>query len=76
MKAHDLRADDLHLADRVAQYLGRRALVAVEAELHVLGRDGIAVVEFQIGTQLELVRLAVGTLLQDSARLGPIFVPG
>src|SRR5262249_3786500 len=45
------------------QHLGPRALVALEAELHVVRGHGVAVVELEPGPQLELVGLAVGTLL-------------
>ncbi|OLC00517.1 MAG: hypothetical protein AUH30_02350 [Candidatus Rokubacteria bacterium 13_1_40CM_68_15] len=45
--------DDLDVADLLAHLPG--ALAALEAEFHVLGREGIAVVELQSLAQLELV---------------------
>src|SRR5262249_6188788 len=63
MKAYYQGIDDLDLSDVLLQDLRRRTPVAVEAELHVFRRYGIAVVKLQSRTQLELVRLAVRTLL-------------
>ena len=53
VKAHAIGIDDDHLPHLVVQDL--RALGAVEAELHVLGGEGVAVVELQALAQLELV---------------------
>jgi hypothetical protein len=77
VEADGERVDDLDLAHASLELVGPRALVAVVAELHVLGGDGIAVVELEAASQLELVGQPVGTLLfHDSARLGAIFWPG
>ena len=46
MEAHLVRVDDLDRLDVLFQVCGARAFVALEAELHVLGRERIAVVEF------------------------------
>src|SRR5262245_64927165 len=59
-EAHRERIDGLHRADARLQLLGRRALVALEAELHVLAGDGIAVVELEPPSELELVSEPVG----------------
>jgi len=47
--------DDLDGGHRVAQHLGRHTPVAVEGELHVLGRHDVAVVELHAPAQDELV---------------------
>ena len=54
--------DDLDGLDPLVQDLGRDAPVAGEAELHVLGRERIAVVEPEPLSQLELVHEPVRTL--------------
>ena len=62
-EAHAMRIDDLHGFHALVQLPGRRPTVAVEAELHVLGREGVAVVELEAFPQLELDHEAVRTLL-------------
>ena len=62
-EAHAVRVDDLHRLHPLVQELGRGAPVALEAELHVLGREGIAVVEPEALAQLELVHEPVRALL-------------
>jgi hypothetical protein len=57
-EAHPGRTDDLDVADAVFQNLAD--LRPLEAELHVVGGERIAVVELQAFAQLELVGLAVG----------------
>src|SRR3989449_3746098 len=54
------RVDDLHLLDLILEELRRPAAVALEGELHVLGGDGLAVVELGPLAQHELVAGAVG----------------
>src|SRR5438093_3404455 len=61
-KAHGERIDDLHLFDAGLELLGARPLVALEAELHVLRSDGVAVVELEPAAELELVHEPVGAL--------------
>ena len=53
LEAHAVRIDDRDLPHLVVQDL--RSLGAMEAELHVLGGERIAVVELEPLTQLELV---------------------
>ena len=48
VKPHDPRIDDLDLLDVLLQRLGAGAVVALEAELDVLGRHRVAVVERQV----------------------------
>jgi len=76
MKAHHPGIDDLHSRDAVVQDLGGRALVALEAELHVVRGQWIAVVEFQSWPQLELVIEAVLTLLPGFCEARAHLVPG
>ena len=64
-EAHPGRSHHDDLAHFLVQDL--RALGAVEAELHVLGGEGVAVVELQPLAQLELVGLLVRA---DGPRLG------
>ena len=64
---HAMGVDDLHGLHPLVQNLGRDAPVALEAELHVLGRERIAVVEPETLAQLEFVHEPVRTL---SPRLG------
>src|SRR5262245_59765595 len=54
-ETHRERIDDVDLADARLELLGARPLVALEAELHVLAGDGIAVVELEPPAELELV---------------------
>src|SRR5207247_10393440 len=63
VEAHRQRIDGLDLSDTRLELRRARALVALEPELHVLGRDGVAVVELEPSAQLELIALGVGTLL-------------
>jgi hypothetical protein len=63
VEAHGQRIDDFDLLDVILQGLRSRALVALEAELHVLGRQRVAVVKLQARAQLELVGQAVLALL-------------
>ncbi len=66
--------DDLDFAHPVLEQLGRRALVAVERELHVLRRDGIAVVERDALAEDELVAEPVpghAPRLGEARRIGP-----
>src|SRR5262249_62394124 len=46
-EAHAMRIDNLYSLHPLVQHLGRCAAIAVEAELHVLGRERIAVVELE-----------------------------
>ena len=52
----------LHQADACIQFLGPRAFVTLEAEFHVLGGNGFAIVELEAPTQFELVREPVRAL--------------
>src|SRR3989454_842046 len=54
------RVDDLQLLDLVLEELRRPAAVTLEGEFHVLGGDGLAVVELGPLAQHELVAGAVG----------------
>ena len=63
MEAHEERSDDLDVRDVFLKSRRASALVPLEAELHVIGRHGVAVVELQPGAQLELVGPAVRALL-------------
>ena len=49
----------LHLLDALAEQRSAGALVALEGELHVLARDGIAVVEARALAQHEIPRAAI-----------------
>ena len=62
MEAHRQGIDDLDLAHVRLDLLGSRSPIALVAELDVLARDGIAVVEFEIAPQLELIHEPVGAL--------------
>src|SRR5437879_12880243 len=62
MKSHRQRIDDLHLADASGKFPGPRALITLETEFHVLGGDGVAVVELEVAAQLERVREPVRAL--------------
>src|SRR5262249_49352807 len=55
LKADRERIDDVDLADASQEFLGAGAAIALEAELYVLGGQGIAVVELEPTAQLELV---------------------
>ena len=66
-KAHPGRIRGLHARDSLFQELRRRAPVALERELHVVGRDGIAVVEPGTLAKDELVDEAV---LRDAPGFG------
>src|SRR4029453_10306118 len=57
---HLQRARRLDGGDAVVDGLGRGALVALERELHVLGREGVTVVELHALAKRELVHAAVG----------------
>ena len=59
VEAHDARIDDLDLLDVFVQDLRGGAVVALEAELDVLGGQRVAVVEFQVRAQLEFIDQAV-----------------
>src|SRR5207245_10519160 len=61
------RMHDLHLPDARLKLFGSCTFIALEAELHILGRGGITVVELEPAAQLELVREAVRAL---APRLG------
>ena len=61
-EAHGERIDDLDRAHASLELLGAGAFVALEAELHVLGGEGIAVVELEPAAQLELVHEPVRAL--------------
>src|SRR5206468_10265016 len=61
-KAHREGIDDLHMLDTRLQLLGARPLVPLEAELHVLGGDGLTVVELEPTAQPELVHESVRAL--------------
>src|SRR3989441_9587882 len=62
MKSHRQRIDDLHLADASSKFPGPSALITLETEFHVLGGDGVAVVELEAAAQLELVHEPVRAL--------------
>ena len=53
--AHASRVRGLDLLDAILEQLGRRALVALERELHVVGGDRLAVVEVGVLPQHEVV---------------------
>ena len=61
-EAHGQWVDDLDGANVSLQLLRASALVALEAELHVLGGQRVAVVELEVAAQLELVHESVGAL--------------
>ena len=65
VEAHAVGIDDRDLAHLVLERPG--PLVALEAELHVLGGERVPVVELQPLAQLELVRALIGA---DRPRLG------
>src|SRR3989475_898182 len=75
MKSHRRRIDDLHMPDASSKFPGPRALITLETEFHVLGGDGVAVVELEAAAQLELVHEPVRALRprlrQAVARLLP-----
>jgi hypothetical protein len=58
MKPNQVGADDLYFTDFVVQDL--RTLGTVEAELHILGGEGIAVMEGQPLTQVKFVHPLIG----------------
>ena len=62
MKAHDARIDDLYLRDVFVQGLRGGAVIALEAERDVLGRQRIAIVKFEVWAQLEFIDEAVFAL--------------
>ena len=53
LEAHAVRIDDHDVPHLVVEHL--RPLGALEAELHVLGGEGVTVVELEALAQLELV---------------------
>jgi hypothetical protein len=61
-KADVVRVDNLHGLYPFLQVSGTSALVAFEAEPHILGGEGVAVVEFHTLAQLEIIRQAIGAL--------------
>jgi hypothetical protein len=61
-ESHAVRVDDIHRLHPVVQQLGRGAAVSLEAELHVVGREGVAVVKLEPLAQLEVVGEPVGAL--------------
>jgi hypothetical protein len=65
MESYAVGIDDLHVADLLLEDPG--ALGAIEAELHVLGGEWIAVVELEALAQLELVDPLIGA---ERPRLG------
>ena len=75
MEAHGQGIDDLDLLDARLQRLGPGPLVALEAKLHVLGGDRVAVVELEPAAELELVdppvRAFLPRLRQARAHLLP-----
>src|SRR5438093_4966186 len=75
MEADGQGIDDLDLLDARLQRLGPGPLVALEAELHVLGGDRVAVVELEPAAELELVdppvRAFLPRLRQARAHLLP-----
>ena len=71
------RIDDVDRLHPVVQQLGGGAAVALEAELHVLRRERIAVVELETRAQLELVDEPVRALLPGlRAGTGAMSLPG
>src|SRR5205085_4018955 len=70
------RIDDLDLFDMLLQRLGAGAVVAFEAELDVLGRDRVAIVESESLTQTELVGLAILALLPGFGEARTHLLPG
>ena len=70
MEAHLMRVDDLHRLDVLLQVSGARAFVALETELHVLGRERVAVVKRHALTQLKIVHQAIRTLAPLGGQTG------
>ena len=60
MEAHARGVDHLHLADVLLQLRHGATPIALERELHVLGRHRLTVVELHALPQQELVRQPVG----------------
>ena len=75
-EADAMRVDDVHGLDPVVQRLRGGAPIAQEAELHVLRREGVAVVELQPLAQLELVHEAVRALLPGLGQTGRHVIAG
>src|SRR5215467_9614256 len=71
-----MRFDDLDGLHTLAQQLGGSAPVALEAEFHVRGREGVAVVKLEALPQLELVREAIWTLAPRFRQAGRHVIPG
>ncbi len=67
VEAHAARIDHLHLADPRLEERRRRAAVAPERKLHILGRDRITVVESRSLAQHEFPD---ATVLRHAPRLG------
>ena len=62
MEADLVRIDDLHCLDLPLEFRSARPLIPFEAELHVLRRERIAVVERDPLAELKRIRAPVGTL--------------
>src|SRR4029453_9354007 len=73
---HAQRIDDVDRLHPVVQQLGGSALVALEGELHVVGREWIAVVELETRAELELVDEPVRALLPRLREAGRHVVAG
>src|SRR5690242_3812447 len=61
-ESHRERIHDFNLSDTLIQFLRASAFVPLKAELHVLRRDGVAVVKLEPTAQLELVGDAIRAL--------------
>ena len=75
-EADAMRVDDVYSLDPIVQQLRRGASITQKAELHVLRREGVAVVEFQPLAQLELVHEPVRALLPRLGQAGRRVVAG
>src|SRR5262249_11728153 len=72
-EAHRERVDDVDLTHARLEFLGAGSLVALEAELHILGGEGIAIVDLSPRRSLNSYTSPSGLSVHDSARLAPIF---
>ena len=71
-----LGIDDLDRLHPVVQQLGRGALIAEEAEVHILGGEGSPVVEHQALPQLEFVYQPIGALRPGLRQAGGQVIAG
>src|SRR5229473_4717917 len=75
-EADAIRVNDVHGLDPVVQKVRGGAAITQEAELHVLRREGVAVVELEPLAQLEFVHEPSALSFQDAARQGAMSLPG